>query len=587
MESQLILDRYRPLALLGEGGFATVVMAWDTRMQRRVAIKRLPLPVDATGKVSRPAGLAEARTAAMLNHPAIVTVFDFDTDSDEAFIIMEYVEGASVASLLDSLDGPFTLDEVAAIVDSVAAALEFAHDNGVLHLDIKPHNVLITADGRVKVTDFGMAELSTAAGHGSAWGGTPGYMPLEQLDGDLVTTRTDQWALAALAFECLTAHNPLIAETIPAAMQLLEAGPAPKVTQFQPDLPRQLDEVLGAALASAPANRYSSVAEFADALLDFLGDPDAGADSLATLVTQATDADEDDSPGLDTVGAWDRLRGPLGQALLRVTAAVQAGWLAWTGLTPFTLGVPASLAAAALAAVAGALAPSLGVVLGMGFLVAGIFKVGSLVVAAALAVGVGAWWWLLARRSAGASVLPIAAPALAAVSLGPVQPLLAGFALTPVAAGATALLGGALTFLAAAISVGEPPYLTVWAPYALDLYNTNLALGSIRTMATSLPAWIALAGWPMAAIVMSAACAGATRIGALAGAVAGTAMLGGAYLLAARIAENTLSAGQWLGNDLTVSLVASLILVLLVAMLGPPVRAEEDDPSSPPNHLED
>lgn len=587
MEGQLILDRYRPLARIGEGGFGTVVMAWDTRMQRRVAIKRFPLPLDDKGNAHRPAGLAEARTAAMLNHPAIVTVFDFDFDADEAFIIMEYVDGVSLAELPESLDGPLTLDEVAAIVDSVASALDFAHDNGVLHLDIKPENVLITTDGRVKVADFGMSELSSVGGHGVAWGGTPGYMPLEQLDGDRVTHRTDQWALAALAFECLSGRNPLAAESVPAAMALLEADPAPRLTSFAPELPRQLDEVLGAALARDATERYASIAEFADALLDFLGDPDAGHDSLATLASEATDALDDESPGLDSVGVWDRLRGRLGRTTLRLVAAAQAGWLAWTGLVPFSLDLPAALAAVALAAVAGALAPSLGVALGMGFLVAGVFKVGSPVVAVVLALGVGAWWWLLARRSSGASVLPIAGPALAAVSLGPAQPLLAGFALAPLAAGATALLGGVLTFLASAMSVGEPPYITVWAPYALDLYNANLALGSIRTAATSLPAWIALAGWPLAAVIMSAACATATRIGALAGAIAGTAVLGGAYLLAARVAEGTLSAGQWLGNDLRVSLVASLILVLLVAMLGAPVRAEDDDASLPSAQDED
>ncbi len=182
MEGLLILDRYRPLAELGEGGFGTVTLAWDTRMQRRVAIKRLPLPLDSRGRPHQPPGLAEARTAAMLNHPAIVTVFDFDTDADEAFLVMEHVDGANLADLIDD-GGPLTLDEVAAVVEAVSHALAFAHDNGVLHLDIKPENVLVTRDGRVKVADFGIAELSSLSGHGAAWGGTPGYMPLEQLRG--------------------------------------------------------------------------------------------------------------------------------------------------------------------------------------------------------------------------------------------------------------------------------------------------------------------------------------------------------------------------------------------------------------------
>ncbi len=219
MEGQLILDRYRPLAELGEGGFGTVTLAWDTRMQRRVAIKRLPFPLDNRGRPHQPPGLAEARTAAMLAHPNIVTVFDFDTDSDEAFLVMEYVDGASLADLLDRAGGPLTLDEASAVVDAVERALSFAHDNGVLHLDIKPDNVLVMRDGRVKVADFGIAELSSLSGHTSAYGGTLGYMPLEQLEGERVSERTDEWAVAALVFEAITGDNPFAEDTLEAAIE--------------------------------------------------------------------------------------------------------------------------------------------------------------------------------------------------------------------------------------------------------------------------------------------------------------------------------------------------------------------------------
>ena len=162
METQLILDRYRPLEELGEGGYGSVVSAWDTRMQRRVAIKRLPLPLDPTGRPLKRAGLAEARTGAMLNHPAIVTVYDFDTDEDEAFLIMELIDGASLEEILAELAGPLNLDEAAAVLGPVFDAVEFAHANGVLHLDLKPANVLVDRDGRVKVADFGVSDALVA-----------------------------------------------------------------------------------------------------------------------------------------------------------------------------------------------------------------------------------------------------------------------------------------------------------------------------------------------------------------------------------------------------------------------------------------
>jgi len=577
VESQLILERYRPLTELGEGGFGTVVLAWDTRMQRRVAIKRLPLPLDARGIPQRPPGLAEARTAALLNHPSIVTVFDFDTDADEAFIVMEHVDGVSLGQLLDSVNGPLTLDETAAIVESVAAALEFAHDNGVLHLDIKPENVLVTRDGHVKVTDFGIAELSSLAGHGAAYGGTPGYMPLEQLQGKTVSARTDEWALAALAFEALTGDNPFAEDSAEAAAVRLSTYDVPVLSHFERSMPRPIDDVMLAALDNHPAERYESVGEFADALMPHLGDSDAGRLSLAEMVDALIDEDADLDPGLDSVGIWDRLGGRLGSLLLRVVAATESGWLAWTGLTPFALDTPALLGAVGLVAAAGALAPSLGVGLGLGCLIAGVFASGAWPVGIVVLLGGTAWWWLVARRSAGAAVLPMAAPVLAVSRMSLAQPLLAGFALTPVPAAVTALLGGVLASLASAVSAKGVPYLSVWAPYALDIWRADLAMASIRTLATSPSAYVALAGWPVAAVIMSVACGRATRLGALVGTVGGSAALAGAYLLADLIATGNSTVGQWAGNDLLVGIVASLILVLLVAMLGAPIRAEKDD----------
>ena len=277
MEQQLILDRYRPLTELGEGGYGVVVLAWDTRMQRRVAIKRLPLPLDARGAVlHNPPGLAEARTAAMLNHPAIATVYDFASDADEAFLILEFVDGVSLEVLLDRLGEPLDADETAAVVGAVADALEFAHANGVLHLDIKPANVLIARDGRIRVTDFGMAALSSATGHGSGTGGTLGYMPLEQLDGRPVGESTDEWALAVLAYECLTGTNPFAAASVEAARALLQSTDPRPPSAFDAQLGPAVDDIVLAGLGQEPFDRYPSVAAFADTLLPHLGDPGLG-----------------------------------------------------------------------------------------------------------------------------------------------------------------------------------------------------------------------------------------------------------------------------------------------------------------------
>ena len=572
MEGTLILDRYRPLDDLGEGGFGTVTLAWDTRMQRRVAIKRLELPLDAIDTPHRPPGLAEARTAALLNHPNIVTVFDFDSDSDEAFLVMEYVDGASLATVLDAVDGPLDPDEVAAVVAGVAEALDFAHDNGVLHLDIKPENILVTRDGRVKVTDFGLAELSSATGHGSAFGGTPGYMPPEQRTGGAVSERTDTWSFGVLVYECLTGLNPFVS----AGRVAGDENPPP--SEHVDDVSQELDDVVMAALAERPAARFPSAGELADELMPLLGDPAQGRRSLAEIVEDTTEESGDEDTWFDRVGLWDRLGGRLGSTLVRAGAALEAGWLAWAGLTPVGLDRTALLAASGLVAAAGALSPQLGVGLGLGCMIAGLAAAGAPLAATGLAVGGGAWWWLVARRSAGAAVLPLAAPTLGAIRLPFAQALLAGFALSPLAAAVTALLGGALAMLASATTLHTVPYTAVAPWLAVEVWQAGLSGNSVSELVRAPASWVALAGWPAAAALMSFACSRATRLGAAMGAVGGSVVLAGAYLLAMRVAQATGSPAPeaWNGRLTTLGVTGSLILVLLVVALGAPRRPEEE-----------
>lgn len=578
MEQQLILERYRPLAELAQGGFGIVTLAWDTRMQRRVAIKRLALPLDDRGVAFEPPGLAEARTAAMLSHPAIVTVLDFDTDSDEAFLIMEYVDGVSLYELLESIGGPLDLDEAAAVLKAVFSAVEFAHDNGVLHLDLKPENVLIDRAGRVKVADFGMSELSTLSGHGAAFGGTPGYMPLEQLEGERVTERTDVWALGALAYETLTGDNPFAEPSIAESVVRLSVFEPPLPSEYEPQLPAGIDDVVLAALGTHPSDRYPGVRRFADALLPLLGDAGVGREALADLVAAYADDEADEQRTAAAPGLWDRAGGRTGAALVRAVAAVEAGWLAWAGLAPLRLELVAVGAAAGLVALAAALAPPLGIGLGLACFIAGLAAAGAWLPAVAVGLLGGAWWWMVARRSHGAAVLPLSAPLLGVAWVPFVEPLIAGFALRVVPAMASGLLGGALAMLASAASGGRPPYVAVDAPLLLDVWQTSLSSSNVSALATTPGAFVALLGWPLAAGLSSVVSRRATRAAAAFGAVLGAAVLAAAYA-AADLVNGLARPGLWLGVVSAVSLACSLILVLLVVVLGPPLRPEEESVS--------
>lgn len=574
MEQPLILDRYRPLADLARGGFGEVVLAYDTRMQRRVAIKRLQVAGGPGLRAATPAGLSEARTAAMLNHPNIVTVFEWDTDDDEAFLIMEFIEGPSLADLLDAC-GALDLDEAAAVIGDVAAAVAYAHDNGVLHLDIKPENVLVTRDGRAKVTDFGIAALSSATGHGPAAGGTLGYMPLEQLRELEVDERTDVWALAALAFEVLTDANPFSAKSIEGSVFKVDVMDVPVPSEYASDLPRELDDVFSAALAPHAEERYGSVAAFASALLPHLGDAGYGRESLIESV-EAEFATEtpDDGSDWERIGLWDRAP-RAGAAVGRLMGAITGGWLAWAGLTAVALDPTPALAGAGLAALAGLLAPGLGALLGLALFLGAVAMNGWWPVAVVLGISGALVWWFAGRRDAGFAGA-LLAPVLGLPRIPLATPLLLGFWIPPLRSAALAAYGAAVSLLASAASGGRAPYLAVEWRFFVDPLGSRVIAGGVRTLVSDPSPIVVIATWAAAAAVMSIACARASRLASFVGMGLAGATLWGGYTLAQMTSQAVNGSMTWIGEGLLPYLTASLILVVLVGAAGAPPRAEDE-----------
>jgi len=291
-ENELILNRYRVLEQLGAGGFAKVYRAFDERIARRVAIKVLPLQTTAGKDASRNAqrkldasallGLEEARTAAMLSHPSIVSLFDFEIDPDQrvAYLIMEDIDGITLADIPSEC---LNDEIIAAVLKAVADALIYAHKNGVLHLDIKPANILISHEGQIKLADFGLAQLSQVGRdrnnkHGKAVAGTVGYMPLEQLKGEDVCEATDQWALAAVIYELLSDEYPYFEEIHkkPSLANMLKAQEANEVALL--DLGDVvLEGIFTRSLARNPDVRFENIKDFCDALLYELGERAAAA----------------------------------------------------------------------------------------------------------------------------------------------------------------------------------------------------------------------------------------------------------------------------------------------------------------------
>ena len=260
------LGKYEIQAEIGRGGMGMVYKGYDPLLDRPVAIKVLaPHLVWEKGFVER--FLREARAAARLKHPHIVTIYDVGHEGDWYYFVMEYLEGQTLAELIRQR-GPLSPDEALLILRQLADALDYAHHHGLVHRDVKPGNIIIGPTGHVTLTDFGIARAAQETqltGTGMVLG-TPQYMSPEQVKGLTVDARSDQYSLAILAYEMLTGYVPFQAESTLALMYKIVHEPPPPLRQVRPDLPPAVEEVLAKALAKEPGNRYPTASSFVDAL---------------------------------------------------------------------------------------------------------------------------------------------------------------------------------------------------------------------------------------------------------------------------------------------------------------------------------
>jgi serine/threonine protein kinase len=265
--------RYEILAEIGRGAMGVVYKAHDPTIDRVVALKTILLPEhqSAEEKKFRERFLLEAQAAGRLSHPSIVTIYDVgeDIQTQNPFIVMEFVEGESLEKQLSDLGGDFPSECALALIRELACALDYAHSQGIVHRDIKPGNVLLATDGRPKITDFGVAKLNmayqTVAGQAL---GTPAYMSPEQLNGDAVDGRSDLFSLGVILYTLLTGHRPFQGNSaMTVSFRVVHRDPLP-VSAYDSDFPPDVDYVIGRAIAKDPAARYQTGNEMADDLAD-------------------------------------------------------------------------------------------------------------------------------------------------------------------------------------------------------------------------------------------------------------------------------------------------------------------------------
>src|SRR5947199_4323543 len=258
--------RYRIMRKLGTGGMANVYLAEDQELGRRVAIKILnDRHANDDQFVER--FRREAKNAAALSHPNIVSIYDRGEAEGSYYIAMEYLDGRSLKELIVSR-GPAPVGVAVEYARQILQALRFAHRHGIVHRDIKPHNVLVDAEGRVKVTDFGIARAGTSqmTEVGSIVG-TAQYLSPEQAKGTAVDQRSDIYSLGIVLYELLTGAVPFTGDT-PVEIAMKHISETPDVpSALRPEIPHDLDLVVTRALAKDPAERYQSAEEM-DADLD-------------------------------------------------------------------------------------------------------------------------------------------------------------------------------------------------------------------------------------------------------------------------------------------------------------------------------
>lgn len=265
-----LANRYQLQQTLGSGGMSVVYKAWDLRLERPVAIKVLRQDFSFDPSLSENFRL-EAKAAANLSHPNIVTVYDFGLDDGKLYIVMEYIPGTDLKTVIKHR-GRFTIDEAIPLIVQACAGIGYAHRAGLVHCDVKPHNMLVTPDQRLKVTDFGiaraLASIHPEEKNEVVWG-SPQYFSPEQASGAAPSPASDVYSLGVILYEMLTGRLPFIADNSAELSRMhREEAPVPP-RYFNPAIPQPLEQIILKVLSKEPSARYRTADQLGRILVNY------------------------------------------------------------------------------------------------------------------------------------------------------------------------------------------------------------------------------------------------------------------------------------------------------------------------------
>jgi serine/threonine protein kinase len=330
-----LAGRYQITRLLGRGGMAVVFLAQDLTLERQVAIKVLPPDMSHDTKLI-PRFQQEAKTAAKLDHPNIIPIYRVESEGGLDYFVMKYVTGHSLDQLLEQ--GPLPIEQARRVLREAALALGHAHKRGIVHRDVKPANIMLEADGRVILTDFGISKALEGASALTGTGtiiGTPHYMAPEQAKGHEVDGRADQYALAIVGHQILTGKQPFDGSSHSILYKHV-FEPPPRIFEARPDAPADLCAALDRALNKEPDQRFANMEEFAAAVSGDRRGPRTVVSAPVKPLTRNAQ-----TPAAKAARSGKLVR----RSLIAVGLCVVIGGVAWAGLrTPTELPKPGTRA---------------------------------------------------------------------------------------------------------------------------------------------------------------------------------------------------------------------------------------------------
>lgn len=304
---QILDDRYKIIKMIGNGGMAFVFEAFDLSLNRNVAIKMLKAEM-ASDEQSVKRFINESKAVSMLSHPNIVRIYDMSISGNEKYIVMECVEGITLKSYMEE-KGILPPDEILDFSEQILLALEHAHSKGVIHRDIKPQNIMLLQNKKIKVTDFGIAKLPNAetVTMTDKAIGTVYYISPEQASGKSIDQRSDIYSLGVMMYEMATGKLPFTAES-PVSVALMQVTNQPqRPHEIMPDIPHGLEQIITAAMKKNPDNRFQSASQMlkyvqqlkADPNFEFKTKQQAYAESMSDDETASTANESDTAAGIE------------------------------------------------------------------------------------------------------------------------------------------------------------------------------------------------------------------------------------------------------------------------------------------------